>query len=868
MSVFGDILERYVKVPCQNCGNGIEFDANQLAGYNTCVVPCPHCGLDTDLVVAKEDRLPTAIAAQNHPTPATSHYVTIACEYCFSGIEFDANLLGGESCRMPCPHCSKETTLFVVPEENAGRFSDGNGYGSDAESVAPPAIEEPATCYIQQPSLPDVRSLAHSLPPPIPRHDSCFTIPAAEIARSGAEWVPSGVEITVAGFRISGGMLYVGQHLACVHGSGVEPALVNPGKAVARSAFNCHVGMMGYWPNYSAISPEARASYLHWLSTGRFDPEADVGYVFLYFYGLERRVLVDAIKDSQAKAEIPIIEREITRLVDIYGRIGSFRGYAESLLNLIAASKLGSANLEKGDPPLGTGNQGLSLDLRVGLGLHAQLDRPLPVRWALAWLQSDFTVHLRTPASRCPELFAKLFALEYTSTFGDGLRIRENKSRLKITHRPASGSFSFQTATVELDLPDVCVSNGPIDKLRALADCCTERLDAYSRFIGRNPEDVNGLNALLLLPKTLWPTTLVDALALLRFRSIENRGAIHMAFSDLVNMLPSGVTLNRPKFSALSRALGEFGLGIEPDPRFGGALPEVGNTIVIFSCEGLQQDQSLSTEFASASLLLHLASAVAGSDGEFAEAEESFLLNYVEHGLKVPVPEQKRLAARIRLHRAQPPGIVGLKNRVSELDRGNREAIGDFLVLVVHADGIVKPDEVRAMEKLWKFLDLDQADLYTRLHGPRKTDAVSEALLASSPRLAQPSARSGVLDLDPARVAALIAETSKVSERLGAIYAQAETPEPVTQIPNTDPETVQTLILGLDPIHHGLLQVLRHRAQWTRSEFQELCLERGLMVDGAIECINEAAFARFDEPLIEENETIEIRCDLIQELAL
>ena len=40
---------------------------------------------------------------------------------------------------------------------------------------------------------------------------------------------------------------------------------------------------MGYWPSYSSISPEARAAYLGWLSTGKSDPQADIGYVFLYF---------------------------------------------------------------------------------------------------------------------------------------------------------------------------------------------------------------------------------------------------------------------------------------------------------------------------------------------------------------------------------------------------------------------------------------------------------------------------------------------------------------------------------------------------------------------------------------------------------
>jgi hypothetical protein len=72
-------------------------------------------------------------------------------------------------------------------------------------------------------------------------------------------------------------------------------------------------------------------------------------------------------------------------------------------------------------------------------------------------------------------------------------------------------------------------------------------------------------------------------------------------------------------------------------------------------------------------------------------------------------------------------------------------------------------------------------------------------------------------------------------------------------------------LLNLNPDHQGLLQVLLQRPQWTRAELEELCADRGLMVDGTIECINEAAFDRFEQALIEENEQIDINLELVQE---
>src|ERR1700733_13322378 len=135
----------------------------------------------------------------------------------------------------------------------------------------------------------------------------------------GDPWIHPEQEVTVDRFLIKGGMIYVGTDLLSIKGCEAEPALINPTKQVAQSAADCHIRHTSYWPSYDSISPEARASYLQWLATGKLDPEADLGYVFLYFYGLERRVLWDATHNQQVRTELPLIEEEVCRLLDIYG---------------------------------------------------------------------------------------------------------------------------------------------------------------------------------------------------------------------------------------------------------------------------------------------------------------------------------------------------------------------------------------------------------------------------------------------------------------------------------------------------------------------------------------------------------------------
>jgi len=46
---------------------------------------------------------------------------------------------------------------------------------------------------------------------------------------------------------------------------------------------------LGYYPSYAALRPEQRWVYLNWLRN--VTEEVNIGYVFIYYYGLERQLL-------------------------------------------------------------------------------------------------------------------------------------------------------------------------------------------------------------------------------------------------------------------------------------------------------------------------------------------------------------------------------------------------------------------------------------------------------------------------------------------------------------------------------------------------------------------------------------------------
>jgi hypothetical protein len=86
--------------------------------------------------------------------------------------------------------------------------------------------------------------------------------------------------------------VYVGTGTSSASWHEGEPSLIDLRLPVSRTSPSTSPPL-GYWPSYARLTPEARRCYLEWLAMGRRNPSIDIGYVFIFFYGLERRLLVD-----------------------------------------------------------------------------------------------------------------------------------------------------------------------------------------------------------------------------------------------------------------------------------------------------------------------------------------------------------------------------------------------------------------------------------------------------------------------------------------------------------------------------------------------------------------------------------------------
>ncbi len=75
------------------------------------------------------------------------------------------------------------------------------------------------------------------------------------------------------------------------------------------------------------------------------------------------------------------------------------------------------------------------------------------------------------------------------------------------------------------------------------------------------------------------------------------------------------------------------------------------------------------------------------------------------------------------------------------------------------------------------------------------------------------------------------------------------------------------MLAGLDAKHTALIREVITRQHWSDEEFSELVARHGLMVAGALETINEWAFAAHDEALLDEYEGYDVSLDIANAVA-
>ena len=653
-----------------------------------------------------------------------------------------------------------------------------------------------------------------------------------------------------------------------------EASCINLSLDVGRPAWDAS-GALGYYPTYAKLNPNQRANYLSWLANGRKGALGDIGYAFLFFYGLERRLLVE-------QQDLSPIVKECVRLLDAYTFSGSFDGYVSRFL-AYALARTGIETLKDKWFDAIFEKSRLRRDddfLAVALAWFFQKKTPLPVSWALRIASQDPRSPRSIVLDRLPGEFNALFEKRYREKLGEGLALKVSKRERSLAYRPASPSLLSGTGLAVPSLKPIMIPNvlgiqSQFSQLVTIWSSCIEELKPVSRMLAKGIE-VDSREAFEALPDELKATiehpekgkwnTLVsehsreDGYALVE---ISKLAALHG--------LEPRAKLTPTQSRALAQTAEYVGLAIEPDARIT-TRPYSWEDVVSLLRREEGTCLPADSRYLAASLMLELGVYIAAADGKIDDVEVDQVAHFLESQFLLEPPDARRLEGLKRVFMARPPTLARLGKRLQAgLSRQQRESVGRFLTGIAAANGIIDRTEVTALRAAYRALDIGVDQLDNILEEFRRSSqepieveraapsAFSGEAIPARPRPGSPDG----ISLDETLLRRLMAETQQVAEMLGEamrVESPPDEPEPLTSAPLVD-----SRFEPLDARFHPILGKLLTRPVWPKSDFEALARACGVMPSGVLDAVNEWAYDRFDDPIVlDQGEQLEVQSHLVE----
>ncbi len=630
-----------------------------------------------------------------------------------------------------------------------------------------------------------------------------------------------------------------------------------------------------YWPSFYESSPAQRAHYLDWLLAGRRDPKVELGYVFIYFYGLERRVLVD-------RADFLPIATELLALLKVYSYSNSFRRYASMLLwrtvHLASlANELTDTLFDQAVEATERWNDDL-LSLALAALVHG--NRPLSASLAMAVCQNDPRSTSSVVVRRHKEEFTRLFLSKYEAVPAIGQAVRVSKRPKRLYYHPASPTLLHGVSNADtvqhLDVPNVLGLTSQFKGLVTIWEQCVDDLKAYSRASRKADGEVTAEVYEAMPPElrggdhpefdawmSVWESNVdaegwpvVPASALASLKGFEPRG-----------------TLTKSQCTRMLATADAVGLGVEPDARITGKSYGWDERLTLFFLD--DQTPCDVPNYLAASVLLRLGATVAQADGGIDSSELKFITEHLEGQFDLSDGDAKRLERLQYLLLHSQSGESAVTKTLSErLTHQQRRVVGEFLVGVAAADEVVTTEEVKALRKAYRSLGLEESELEDLLAEHASATVTTPSGVATEP--------TGELRLDMAAISRIMTETKQVAAVLreamtesepeettdtegDAVPAEAMSEQDAPAITASSPSAASAATEGLDERFTPFLNELLRREQWPAAELRELADRCGVMLIGALEAVNEWSLDKYGDWLVEEGDPYRVNTDLLSE---
>jgi tellurite resistance protein len=707
------------------------------------------------------------------------------------------------------------------------------------------------------------------------------TTPRPPIAKRKVKltWLGPDQPLTHAGVVIPSAMTYVAERSLPWPG---EPSLIVTSLSVSATAAHA-LQDFGYYPAYDRVTAEQRRSYLQWLAGGRTDPDPtqrSLGHLFMFFYGLERRILVEHDRD------VRLLE-ELVRLLQEYGpahRSRSLRTYFLQLLHF-GGWQLGAEAYRALWPRLVelAGDRPDEDALRFVLAnLHQRAE---PLDWTIAFRLALASRESRrsTVMARAEEKFFALFQKRYEDEFGGNFVPDAAKQQTIAQYRPASSAllqlrYERQYAeALELRLPNVTGLHGQFKRLPAIWNSCVDDLSGYSRALGSVRA---GSGAALArwhaLPAELRTTEehpLKAAFETLIGNAPKEGDYTFVPTAALASLaeIPERAKLTAVQSRQLLEVVSELGWELAPNPEVTGLSLAWNQELAIFRTNKADQRTA---HTAGLVRLLYLAVALAASDGAIEEEEVVTFYQIISTESANESDLLLLRATEASLRRDANVAIRSLPQLAKLIPSESKGFVLRIMARIAASDSEVSLDELKVLRRIARAFGLNADAIETLL---REDESFREVTIATVERSgargeaipARPSQERRAFALDENRIRALTQETREVISLLSSVMTDAD------EAPCSPPQPVEAAahaaraewLAGLDARYHTAVLSLVTRDEIPTADFDCVAADNHLMPDDLFNAVNTWSDEVLGDFLLERGENVTIFRSLLPEAA-
>jgi hypothetical protein len=653
-------------------------------------------------------------------------------------------------------------------------------------------------------------------------------------------------------------MIYVGDNLKSPNSSEDDHCLINPSLKISL-AEPWELGhLLGSRPHYNDIPPQCRGAYLKWLATGRSEPKTHIGYALLFLFGLERRFFFDSLSERVSKEEKEVISEEVYRLLTIYNNNILLKSLAFCFLSMSSIiynfNKFLVSKLEK------DGYIDKTL-VHYRLALNATRGEPILAPLAYQSLSLDPEFWLRSPAKICPEEFQALFRLKYQRVFGDGITLKPGEASLNLKYSAANPSLFGVISYSDPHLKEPFKLMSSLKGVFEVAKASGKELEEYRLYLGKRDSFRDSLAAISLLPNELLAESDYAKKATAYLSKIATKWPKLTPLEEILTFFNQNTkNIRTPKDLRYLAILSEkLGYGVIPDARYYEESPNPSDKVVIFP-DGHEVGFQPSEMFKLTALIIRFGSIISQCKGEVDPREFSTLVSFVTSNKQLSLRYKNALLAYLFWSFNTPQSPSVLNNKLSGLSDQDKITIIKNICNVLKADHKIFPEELTLLDKIYTAIGLDKSQLLDDM-GPmdEELQLITVARQEPTPTFPLPPQKrenAQVVALNEELILKREKETIQVREILDNILINEK-----EEKTNRDAGP-QTKMEGLDGAHEAFLRELLTRPNWKRAALLKLCDRRGLMLDGALELINDWAYDKFKVSLIDDGDPVTVDLEL------